>query len=146
MFIIKSGLILTFLCSLSMESWPLDQWRVFKGTHIWYVLLIFYMNLCWVDYKRIYWAYPAKIYKNCFKRLKNWNSMFESNWTFKYLQAVGRLGGQHMIDECKELKTKESTVPLNIPGKDKHSSINGCFHVVEWHESFHLDPFRVIEY
>lgn len=36
------------------------------------------------------------------------------------LQAVGRLGGKRMLDECIELRTKileQSTVPWNIRGK-----------------------------
>ncbi|CAC5422234.1 unnamed protein product [Mytilus coruscus] len=38
------------------------------------------------------------------------------------VEAVGRLGGKNMLDECKELKTKileQSTVPWNIRGKNK---------------------------
>lgn len=38
-----------------------------------------------------------------------------------FLQAVGRLGGQEMHDECIKLKTislDQNTVPWNIRGKD----------------------------
>lgn len=39
---------------------------------------------------------------------------------FECLQAVGRLGGNNMLDECKELRRinlGQSTVPWNIRGK-----------------------------
>ncbi|CAC5373906.1 unnamed protein product [Mytilus coruscus] len=49
------------------------------------------------------------------------NSLFNTSWD-DIIQAVGRLGGQIMIDECKELRTKmldQSTIPWNIRGKGK---------------------------
>ncbi|XP_071135771.1 uncharacterized protein [Mytilus edulis] len=43
-------------------------------------------------------------------------SLFTTSWE-DIMQAVGRLGGRNMFEECKELKTKtleQSTVPWNI--------------------------------
>lgn len=40
-----------------------------------------------------------------------------------YLQAVGRLGGKKMLDECNELRTKileQSTVPWNRRRKNQN--------------------------
>ncbi|CAC5415938.1 unnamed protein product [Mytilus coruscus] len=60
-----------------------------------------------------------KHYRNQIAHIKDGkidNTLISTAWE-DITEAVGRLGGKHMLDECKELRTKileQSTVPWNI--------------------------------